>query len=113
MSAFWKPPQYGVQGRTIQWLNNTVQAHDIFCGCDEPFEHFIFAFAKSAGNYGITPEQLKRIQKCLTTTEDKEIQTDGTTGTDEEDGGPEGDLTTGELEKLFAEETPFAEENTG
>lgn len=113
MSVFWKPPLYGVSGREVQWLNNTAQAHDMFCGCDEPFQHFIYSFAKRSHNYGITTENLRSMQKCLTTTEEKGTQTDTSTDTDDDTGGPEGDLTTGELEKLFAEDGDFTENHTG
>lgn len=113
MSLFWKPPVYGVEGREVQWLNNTVQAHDMFCGCDEPFKHFVFAFAKKSHRYGITADNLDQMRKCLTTTEDKETQTDGSTDTEPEDGGPEGDLTYGDLAQLFEQDGDFTEEDKG
>lgn len=113
MSTFWKPPLYGVQGRELQWLNNTVQAHEIFCGCDTPIQHFVFAFTKRATNYGLTADNLDSMRKCLTFTQDAGTQTDGTS--DEEDGigGPEGDLSPGDLDKLFEGDDPFTTEDTG
>lgn len=113
MTTYWKPPVYGVHGRETQWLNNTVQSHDMFCGCDSPFEHLILAYAKRSHLYGATPNSLEKIQKCLTFTEDKNTQTDGSSEEETENGGPEGDLNFGDLERLFEEDGPFTENAEG
>ncbi len=112
MSLYWKPPVYGVEGREVQWLNNTVQSHDIFCGCDDPFMHLVFAFAKRSTRFGISKNSLQQMQKCLTTSEEKGTQTDGSTDSEEETGGPEGDLNFGDLEKLFEQDGELTEEPT-
>lgn len=112
MTTFWKPPVYGVEGRIVQWLNNTVQGHDMICGCDTPVQHLIFEFAKRSSHYGLTAENLNNMTKCLTFTEEKDTQTDSTSE-EEHDGGPEGDLTFGDLDKLFEGDDPFTADATG
>ncbi len=111
--SLWKPPVYGVQGREIQWLNNTVQAHEIFCGCNNAALHFIQVLAKKSTHFGLEAADLTKIQQCLFGTATKETQTDSTGETEDENTGPEGNLDFGDLEKLFEDDGTFEEPTTG
>lgn len=109
MSKLWKPPVFTNSQLELQWINNTVQAHELFCGCTAPLQHFFQTCIKKSSYLGINKNNL---QKCLTFTETTGTQTDGTS---EEDNaaGPEGDLIYGELEKLFENDGEFKEEDEG
>lgn len=112
-SPLWKPPVYGVAGRELQWLNNTIQAHDMFCGCDNPALHFIEILAKKSTHFGLNATQLTKIEKCLFGTATKETQTDSSGESADETTGPEGALEFGDLEKLFEQDGTFEEPTTG
>ena len=97
MSSFWKPPVYDVRGRETQWINNTIQAHDIFCGCNEPGNHLLLALAERSAQQNISKDTLQTATKCLS---GGDHTGEEPTGQDEEDGG----FGIGDLEKLFAED---------
>lgn len=83
MSKCMKPCLYNGKALENQWRNTIYNAHDLFCGCNDPILH------------------LKEIEK-----RDKWLHTkDAATST--EDGNQDGDdfpLTDGDLEQLFGEE---------
>lgn len=107
----WKPPQYGVRGRENCWISSILQGHDTFCGCDKPFLHLIKRAAKEDGLLGLNREEAIKILQCPTTQTTKEDGALCTTATEKD--GPEGDLTEGDLERLFEEEDPFSSDDTG
>ncbi len=86
MSKYFEPPNYGIKGLELQWINNTVQSHDLICGCTKPFKHLQDIL------------QTRGTQLCLTaggTTEDKD---------DPKDGDAVDHLLEGELEDLFSKD---------
>lgn len=107
----WIAPKYGVRARETNFINQTIAAHDNFCGCDTPIKHLLNATITRGGIFGLTDSENNLLRKCLGGTE-----TDGTDGTTEENQdslGPEGDILEGELQKLFEEDGPFTEEDIG
>lgn len=91
MSKFLKPTIYKSRALETQWLNNTVQAHDMICSCDTPFDHLI---------------HLIKQQKCVHTSE-KGTTTEEPTGITHT---KEDTFDAGDLEKLFEQDM---EENDG
>lgn len=85
MSSYYSKPAYSPKNLELQWLNNTVSSHDLFCGCPKPWKH-LQEILKTRGT-----------EICLGGTADDR---DAGTQTGEEDI----DLSPGELERLFAEE---------
>jgi len=71
------------EGRALenQWINNTISAHDLMCGCQDPIGHF----------------HLLTKEKCLSGEKDSTNVTIGTHGEEETD------LDAAALEALFAE----------
>ena len=39
MSKLWQPTEYGPRGMEIQWMNNIVTTHSLFCSCEKPWDH--------------------------------------------------------------------------
>lgn len=98
------PSIYNVKGRATQWINSIVSGHDCWCGCDKPFFHLFYLLQKQEGFNQLTAQEEKDIKKCLTST--TTTTADVGTATDQENGGPEGDLDFGDLDQLFAEDGP-------
>lgn len=108
----WQPPQYGVKGRENCWIAAILQGHDTFCGCDKPILHLMKKAIKEGGILGFNKEEAIKLLQCPTTLEDtKENGGHGTVATTPT--GPEGDLQFGDLDKLFEEEDPFSNDDTG
>ncbi len=108
----WCKPHYGVSGREQTWVNSIIQTHDMFCGCNEPIIHLVNVAIKKGGIFGFDKEKAKQLLLCHhTTTEEKDGL--GETPTEEEGPGPEGNLQFGDLEKLFEEDTPFEDDDSG
>lgn len=85
MSSYYSKPLYTPKNLELQWLNNTVSSHDLWCGCNKPWKH-LQEILQSRGT-----------QICLTgTVDDKDAGT--------QTGDDDLDLAPGELERLFAEE---------
>lgn len=108
----WQPPQYGVRGRENCWINSLMQSHDTFCGCNDPILHLMKTAINRGGIFSFNQEKAKELLQCRPTTTDQETNTGETDG-EGGDTGPEGDLFFGELEKLFEDDNPFTDENTG
>lgn len=89
--------KYGPRQLELNWMNNIFNSHDLFCGCDDPFLHFLILVNKT-GNAPKPEPEIKNI-KCLIT---------GKTTTGEKE---ELDFDDGELERLFQEDN--VEEDTG
>lgn len=81
----WEPPQKNLRGREISFINSTYQAHDTFCGCDDPAVHILGLLFYPMGpfddnNLQKAIEKLKA-KKCLTfgetagTARDTDIET--------------------------------------
>lgn len=94
-------PKYTKKQLKLQWTNNIVSVHDLLCRCDNPLEHTIDNLLQQEPNLRFSEETKKKLQKCLTTTDDGEKD------------GPAADdiIDHGDLETLFAED--FTEEETG
>lgn len=83
MSKCLKPCLYQGKGLETQWKNLIFNAHDLFCGCNDPINHL---------NEINKRDKWLRTKDAATTTED----------------GPDGDgddfpLTEGDLKDLFGE----------
>ncbi len=106
----WQTPQYGVRGRELNWLQSTLQSHDCFCGCNNPIRHLIEVALKHGGVYDFTVKDLKELTKCHDFTEDHHGETtpDADAGT-----GEDIQLDVGDLEKLFAQDSEFTEDDDG
>lgn len=76
-----------------QLLNTIVGNHDLICGCDEPLKHVACLIFEKAQPTNFTEKEKKTIKKCL-----------GENGGDA-DGTEDLGISTGDLEKLFAEDT--------
>lgn len=96
MSMFWKPTPYGPRERETHWINFCVKNHDLFCGCDTPADHLLYALTERSGKLQTSKQALENATKCLTT------QDGGETATGGEDAL---DLLDGELERLFENDT--------
>lgn len=86
MSKFLTPPVYSPKALELQWINNTVQSHDLMCGCCKPLQHL--------------QDIIKRQnQLCLPSTDHgtEEDHKDGDAAEDEPFGP-------GDLEELFKED---------
>lgn len=106
----WQPPQYGVRGRELNWLQGTLQHHDSFCGCPDPVSHFIKTALKHGGVMQFNEDKLQQLAKCHLTT----AAPHGEPGKENERTGAADDqLNIGDLEKLFEEDTDFTEEDDG
>lgn len=92
----YKPPFYKPRALELQWMNNTVQGHDMICSCDNPWEHLATILTKTSNQKCLGPPG------CDTDTADHGTQTD----TEEKDI-----LEQGDLDKLFEED--FTEEDSG
>ncbi len=108
MPKYWMPPVYNVEGRNQQWLNNIVGMHDVWCGCNKPFVHLFHTLITKNGFNQLTPTEIQEIKQCLGPTSDKGTSTEEK---DTEKDGPEGDLTFGDLEKLFEEDGEFPDDD--
>ncbi len=86
MSKYLVPPQYKGRALELQWMNNTVQGHDLMCGCGDPFKHLHYLLKQN--NH----------QLCLPSTSDHGEE-DGKHGDDAVDT-----LLEGELEELFQQD---------
>lgn len=97
MSFPWKPTPFGPKGREQQWINTCMNAHDTFCGCDNPGDHLLLAVAQRSGYLGIKENTLTKCHHIIAgdTTDEKDP-----IGEDAIDG-----LEPGELEKLFNQDT--------
>lgn len=106
----WKQPQYGVRGRELNWLQGTLQNHDCFCGCDNPVKHLIETALKHGGVYDFSVKTLKELLKCHDFTDDHHGN-----AIPEKDGGSDDDTPpdVGDLERLFAQDSDFTEEDAG
>lgn len=102
MAYPWMPPVYNVSGRTNNWLNGIVTHHDTFCGCDKPFYHLFFHLKKNSGYPQCSPQELKLIEKCLTTRGDA-TTADAGTSTDQQNADITENFDFGDLELLFEE----------
>lgn len=94
-------PKYNKKQLKLQWTNNIVSVHDLLCCCDNPLEHTIHNLLEQEPNLRFSEETKKKLQKCLTSTDDGKKD------------GPAADdiIEDGDLENLFAED--FTEEETG
>lgn len=90
MSDYLTPALYKGRSLELQWMNNTCNAHDLFCGCNNPIAHLHHIIYKD------------NKQLCLPSTED---------GDGGEDNHGDDVILPGDLENLFAEN--FTEEDTG
>lgn len=108
----WKKPEYGIKGRELCWLNSTIQSHDCFCGCNDPISHMIKLCIDKGGVFNFNIENAKKILSCQSTDTTQNAGS-GETGTEKEDSGPEENLDFGDLERLFAQDTDFEDENSG
>lgn len=82
-----------------QCINVCVGAHDLICECDNPIKHLILHCFSHQEPFYVTKKEKENIIQCLITTEEDATQDAG-------DG-----LTTGDLEKLFTEDTDVKEED--
>lgn len=105
----WKPPKYGVKAREQGWINNIIQTHDLWCGCNDPITHLVTTAIKKGGIFGFNKESAIQLLQCHSTQQDGDGDKDG----EKEDCGPEGNLDFGDLDRLFEEDTDFEEESTG
>ena len=83
MSKYLKPCLYSKKGLEQQWMNTIYNSHDLFCGCNQPFEHF---------------KDIQKRDKWLHT---KDV---GTTTEDPTENGDDFDINEGDLDQLFAAE---------
>lgn len=93
MSHLMRNPTLGPRALEIQWLNCIVTTHSMICSCDHPWDHLQDTFR----NHQI---------KCLFIGDDHGTATD----TKEDGDAAEDNLSPGDLEKLFADDT---EDNQG
>ena len=85
MSDYLKPTAYQGRALELQWMNTTVNCHDLMCGCMKPVEHLQYLISTTSG------------LKCLPSTA---TATDGgDPGTDAVDV-----LEPGDLDTLFADD---------
>lgn len=93
MTSNFKPTYLTSNSLQKQLLNTIVGNHDLICGCDSPLKHVACLIFQKAQPTNFTEEEKTTIKKCL----------------GEEDGVADGTddlaLSTGDLEKLFAEDT--------
>lgn len=89
MSSYLTPALYSNNGLENQWVNIVWNTHDIICGCNDCFKH-LFEILKRKGSLPCLPS----------TTEDA--------GTEDRngDGAADAGLEDGELDRLFAEDSP-------
>lgn len=109
----WQPPVKNLRGREISFINSTFQAHDTFCGCDDPAVHILGLLF-----YPMGPFDDNNLQKAIEKLKQHKCLTFGTTaGTDpgtaaetHTEGGVDllGNVASEDLEELFAGD---AEEN--
>lgn len=104
----WSKPQYGPRGQELNWMQSCMQSHDAFCGCNDPVSHLIKTALQHGGVLEFNKTKLKQL--CHDTTETTTPDGDDT---DDHTTGPEGDLDFGDLDKLFEEEDPFGEKDSG
>lgn len=107
MSDYFKKSEYTDYQKETQWLNLCMGAHDLLCFCDKPWMHLLQSVIQRGNFFELDQNQVRIIQKCLTTTSGKEDTTsdrtedkDGEKHT-EKDGF---DLDLGDLEILFGED---------
>lgn len=96
MSHYQKNIPTSRKSQNLQWINTMVNVHDLKCFCEQPLQHIILGIVEQEPDLKFNPEDSKKIEKCLTTTEN------GATDAVETFGGDE-------LEQLFAEN--FGEED--
>jgi len=90
MSSFLTPALYSNNGLENQWMNVVWNTHDLICGCNDCFKHLLEILKRK----GSLP--------CLPSITTEEPGTDDHNG----DGGADAGLDDGELERLFAEDSP-------
>lgn len=104
MSDYYKPSEYTPWQNTTQWLNNTVQTHDMFCWCDKPWQHLLQSLLQRGSNFNLSDKEKRILQKCLISmAKDGGNQKPESTEDSKKDD-TDFDLGAEDLEKLFAEE---------
>ena len=94
MSDLYKHTYYGKNAVQKQFLNTICGNHDLICCCDEPLKHTALLIFEKAKPTNFTEQQKKLIKKCL-----GEEDGDGALATTDTA------FDTGDLEKLFADDT--------
>lgn len=96
MTSMHKHTFYGAKALQNQYLNTICGNHDLMCSCDDPLKHTALLILQKA-KPKFTEEEKKIIRKCL--------------GEEDGAGGQDStaiDIDSGDLEKLFAEDTTNA-----
>lgn len=104
----WQAPQYGIKGRQNQWINSIMASHDCWCGCHDPVYHLCKAAIKQGGIYNCNIQNLKKLLCQFDTTEEDGTKTHSNDTTKEDF-----DIDTGDLEKLFEQDSPLTENDDG
>ncbi len=107
----WQPPQYGVKGREQNWIHSLMSTHDCFCGCNDPITHLIKVTTKDPGYFNFNKQTALKLLQCPSTTTTEE--TTGDKDGDHKQDGEEDILDDVDLQKLFDEDGPFDESDTG
>lgn len=108
MSSYYTPSLYTPRRQELQWIGSIIQSHDCFCGCDNPVGHLATIALRKEGIYGFNKESLKQL--CQEFTEETSgDQQDG----DNNAGAAEDIVDFGILEKLFEEDGPLTENDSG
>lgn len=109
MSSYYKKSKYTAREQETAWLNITVATHDMFCFCDQPWNHLLQGVLQRGSTFELDKKSIRLMQKCLISTKEDGDDPEQPS-TSEKDTANDGlDLMDGELEELFAEK----EENDG
>nr|QOI17548.1 hypothetical protein [TTV-like mini virus] len=89
---------YSKKQQENQFVNSIITNHDLCCGCNNPAYHSLYILTKKLAPE-LKEQEKNQLKKCL--------GEEHTTAAD----GVEGDLTFGDLDKLFEED--FTEDADG
>lgn len=99
MSHLYKPLNISQKHKKLQWLNGTVHVHDMYCQCNQPFQHIILGILEQEPDLKFTTGEQETLRKCLTSGDRTE---------DAPDAFGEGDL-----DRLFEEDVFGEEKDSG
>lgn len=108
MSDYFKKTKYSPREQETAWLNITVASHDMFCFCDQPWNHLLQGVLQRGSTFELDKKTIRLMQKCLISTKENGGDQEPTTETNTAKDDGDFDLDEGELEKLFEDI-----ENTG
>lgn len=103
MSSYYKKTKYSPREQETAWLNLTVATHDMFCFCDQPWNHLLQGVLQRGSTFELDRKSLRLMQKCLISTKEDGTDPEPRTTTKEDTANDGLDLMDGELEELFAE----------